>query len=281
MTAFAPLSARDVQRGLLGACSAVIAASSVLSALDALAGDGDLGTNMEAGFAAVKEELTGQPGLDIGAQLTVTGAIIGRVAPSTLGTLLSMAFADAGRSSIGVGEIDGSGLVMILRVVSEAVARRGRVTAGQRTIADAMLASCEDAARAGNDPVAVARAASAGAARGAAATAEMVPAVGRAAWVGERVQGKPDAGATAWAVILDGFYQAVAGPAEQSDSSSQHNVRMLGSLSNEGYTSTRASRRAWLGARDKTARPDTKAVTLRCALRLPRNNRCWSTRCPS
>jgi dihydroxyacetone kinase len=210
MTAAAVLVAEDVRRGLLGACAAVIVASSVLSALDALAGDGDLGVSMEIGFTALQDALAEQGGLDIGALLTVTGATIGRAAPSTLGTLLGMAFTDAGRVSAGMREIDGPGIVKILHVLSAGVMRRGRVEAGQRTIADAMVTSCEDAAQAGDDPVAALREAAAGAARGAHATAEMAPSVGRAVWVGDRARGSPDAGATAWAVLLDGFYHGVA-----------------------------------------------------------------------
>jgi dihydroxyacetone kinase-like protein len=198
---------------LCDTCDGVVAAREELIRLDALAGDGDLGATLATGFKAVRVLIDSTEYSDIGSMLTDVGRELGRRAPSTLGTLLSGAFARMGKAVAGKAAVDGADLSDALRAACDAIEQRGGVTTGQRTILDALEPSARAAreAQAANVSVVAVVARAAEAARtGAAATARMEPQVGRAAWIGSRVVGEPDAGATAWAVMLEAFAVGVA-----------------------------------------------------------------------
>jgi phosphoenolpyruvate---glycerone phosphotransferase subunit DhaL len=198
---------------LLDTCDGVVNARDELIRLDAVAGDGDLGATLATGFTAVRTLLETQQFEDVGTMLTALGRELGRRAPSTLGTLLAGAFGRMGTQVKGVLNLSPEQLTDALSAAAEAVADRGGVTVGQRTVLDAMEPSARAAAAAaaeGSDVATVASRAAQAARQGAADTARMSPQVGRAAWIGDRVIGEPDAGATAWAVILDAFAAGVA-----------------------------------------------------------------------
>jgi phosphoenolpyruvate---glycerone phosphotransferase subunit DhaL len=228
------LGPADLARALLHACQRVRAARAELSALDAVAGDGDLGESLAIGFAAVAEALAPAaesapgttavagttpaagpaPTADAGTILVLAGTALSRAAPSTFGTLLGMAWRDAGRELGRTAELSAADVVRALDAMAAGVAKRGEVVAGQRTVLDGLLASRDTAAKAaarGAGAVAAIRAAAAGAREGAAATTAMRPQVGRAGWIGDRARGNPDAGATAWAVIASALAEELSG----------------------------------------------------------------------
>ncbi|WP_432828618.1 DAK2 domain-containing protein [Dactylosporangium sp. CA-092794] len=193
----ATVDAARLRAGMLSACARVRDARAELTALDAAAGDGDLGESLVIGFAAVERELAGDVPSDAGAVLLRAGTALSRSAPSTFGTLLGMAWRDAGRALAGRPALTGAEVTEMFDVMAAGVARRGEVSAGQRTVLDALLASRDRARDAGGDGFTALRAAADGARAGAEATASMRPQVGRAGWIGERAQGRPDAGASA------------------------------------------------------------------------------------
>jgi phosphoenolpyruvate---glycerone phosphotransferase subunit DhaL len=180
-----------------------------LCALDAAAGDGDLGATLDVGFAQVSALLDASDGShDIGALLRGAGMELARKAPSTFGTLLAGAFLRAGKGLAGTSELPPRDVARFFEEVAAGVAERGRAEVGQRTVLDAMVASAQAAAAAadaGVGSVGVVRAAAEGAREGADATAGMKPMHGRAGWVGERAEGLHDAGAVAWAVFVEGL----------------------------------------------------------------------------
>jgi len=203
------ISSATFEQALLLAGDRVIAAKDELCALDAAAGDGDLGATLASGFAHVRESLTADPPPhDIGAALGRVGSELGRKAPSTIGALLATAFIRSAASVAGRAELQAADIASILRAAASGVAERGRATANQRTILDAMLgaaAAAEDAAARGEQATAALAAAAAAARAGADATAGMEPAVGRALWIKDRARGTPDGGAVAWAILLEGL----------------------------------------------------------------------------
>lgn len=209
MSIQSPISSATFEQALLLAGDRVIAAREQLCALDAAAGDGDLGVTLANGFAHVRESfLADPPNVDVGAALVRVGSELGRKAPSTIGALLATAFMRSGASVAGRSELHAEDIASILRVAATGVAERGAATAGQRTILDAMLAAAagaEAAAAGGDDAAAVLGAAAAGARAGADATAGMEPQLGRAVWIKDRARGVPDAGAVAWATLLEGL----------------------------------------------------------------------------
>jgi dihydroxyacetone kinase-like protein len=208
-------------RALLLTCDRVDAAKEELCALDAVAGDGDLGATLASGFTHVRAVLE-DPDLDrgdVGALLTQAGGVLARKAPSTIGALLATAFMRAGAELKGCVALDAVQAARLLQTASDAVAERGRVETGQRTVVDAMAPAAEagaEASRRNADPAEVFRAAAAAASRGAEATAEMEPVVGRAGWIADRARGHADAGATAWAVIVSAIADGLENEAETS-----------------------------------------------------------------
>jgi phosphoenolpyruvate---glycerone phosphotransferase subunit DhaL len=205
------ISASEFKVAIAVAGANVRSAREELCALDAAAGDGDLGATLDVGFAEVDVVLEQADDGDIGAFLTAAGMALARKAPSTIGTLLAGAFLSAGKDFAGANELTPTSAARFFETTATAVADRGRAEAGQRTILDAMLSAAEAAATSveeGADAVGVVQAAAGGARAGADSTASMEPVHGRAGWVGERARGLHDAGAVAWAIYVEGLARA-------------------------------------------------------------------------
>lgn len=206
------LGANTLRQAFIDTSDAIGEGRDELSRLDGAAGDGDLGATLAVGFRAVRDVLEAHTYERPADVLREVGLELGRRAPSTLGTLLASAFRKASDVA-GPRDLDAAGLADVLAAAADAVRLRGEVELGQRTVLDAMSAGAEAArqsAEAQADVVAALEAAALGAARGAEATAGMKPMVGRAAWVGDRARGIPDAGAVAWALILRSVAASVA-----------------------------------------------------------------------
>ncbi|MEE6170126.1 MULTISPECIES: DAK2 domain-containing protein [unclassified Mycolicibacterium] len=201
-----------LRNGLKEASSRVQDARERLCELDAAAGDGDLGATLADGFAAVDAHLAGIEAADIGTVLRQVGITLAQTAPSTAGALLATAFMRSAVKLEGVVHLDTSGVIALLVAAADGVRERGGAQPGERTIVDAMDAAAAAAIEVAVDagPIAVLRAAAAGADAGASATAHMEPRHGRAAWIADRARGSEDAGARAWAILLDGFASGVA-----------------------------------------------------------------------
>ena len=198
------LDVATLRQRLAGVADAAARERRQLDALDALAGDGDLGETLVAGFAAVRDD--DSEAATIGEELRRAGTVLGRAAPSSFGTLVGLALRDAGKQLAAATVLDGPGVVTMLGAVEAGIARRGEVVRGDRSVLDAVAAAHDAAAAlvAGGgaaDGGAALTAAVDGAVRGAEATSAMAPKVGRAAWVGERAHGEVDAGAAAWVLI--------------------------------------------------------------------------------
>jgi phosphoenolpyruvate---glycerone phosphotransferase subunit DhaL len=207
------LDAAAFRAALTVAADQVRGARDELCRLDAAAGDGDLGATLEAGFAAVREQVEQSDSDDVGAVLKDVAMLLARTAPGTIGTLLATAFLRAAKPLDGKGALDGADVATLFETAASGVAERGKAEAGQRTVLDAMFPSAEAAraaADSGADVAATLAAAAKAAHEGAEATAEMEPQLGRAGWIGQRAKGLPDAGATAWAVFAEGLSGGVA-----------------------------------------------------------------------
>lgn len=198
--------AAELADAIRRSCASVRAARSELTALDAAAGDGDLGESLAIGVAAIERDLDDAEPVDVGDVLRRTGTSLSTAAPSTFGTLLGMALRDAGRALADRAEFAPADVARMLDAMVAGVQRRGEVQAGQRTVLDGLLASRDELERSTPAGTAAAmQAVARGARAGAEATASMRAQVGRAGWIGERAEGRPDAGAQAWAVIATGM----------------------------------------------------------------------------
>jgi phosphoenolpyruvate---glycerone phosphotransferase subunit DhaL len=203
----------EVRRAIDTAITRVVEARNELCELDAVAGDGDLGSTLAHGFEAARREALDNSD-DISALLTAIGRTLAMKAPSTMGTLLGTAFMRAGKEMVHTDALDAAGVALMLQAMATSVAERGRAAVGERTVLDPMIAAAHAAAQSSASDASprIALAVAAGAARTAAdATAIMTPKHGRAGWIGERARGRPDAGASAWAIYLTGLSDGAQG----------------------------------------------------------------------
>ncbi|BCG02048.1 dihydroxyacetone kinase (plasmid) [Paraburkholderia sp. PGU19] len=186
------------------AARALIDEEARLTELDSKAGDGDLGSSMKrAGEAVLAIPATAWPSAaDALADLAVTlrRAIAGSSGPFYATALL--------RASRRLGESNApaaSDWAAAFDLAVKAISELGGAQPGERTMLDALRPAADAFTEAigRGEPLAAAWTATVDAAeKGAAATASMMPRVGRASYLGERAVGEPDGGAVAVAYWL-------------------------------------------------------------------------------
>ena len=202
--------------------------------LDAAAGDGDLGITVRSSCEAALGWLSAHPDAAPSSLLAGLAEVCANTNPATFSSLVSRGLAAAARSlenggagdggdgdgvdSDGVdsdgGDSDGGdgarGMAAAVAAMEAGIAmiqRRGGAAPGEKTFLDALvpaLAALRDAPRAAAAPPLMLRAA----VRGTQQTTGELAQHGRAAWVGERARGVPDAGC----VVVIRFLEALAGP---------------------------------------------------------------------
>ncbi len=198
---------RDLRGALLAAASFVEGSADELIRLDGLAGDGDLGITMTAAAEALRDALDQAGGSEAPQLLRSVGLAIARRAPSTAGTLLATAFLAAARALTEGEWAAGGSLAEAFRAATVAVAERGKVSRGDRTMLDALAAASDAVSEASGRGVGAAEAlreAANAARRAADETASMTPRAGRAAWLADRAAGHPDAGSVMVCLALEG-----------------------------------------------------------------------------
>jgi ATP-dependent dihydroxyacetone kinase len=188
-----------LKRGVLAAAAALEAAEAHLTDLDSRAGDGDLGISMLRGAEALRalpEGIWADPPTAFEAMAgTLRRALAGSSGPFYATALLRAARAlPAAPTPQDWAEA--------FRLGVASIGELGGAKPGDRTMLDALYPAVEAFATGGLQ--AAARAAE----EGTAATAAMIPRIGRASYLGVRAVGAPDAGAAAVAIWL----RALAGP---------------------------------------------------------------------
>ena len=187
--------------------------ASALTALDQAIGDGDHGTNMDRGFAAIVGMLDGgRPDGD--GECAVAGALVrtaGRTLISTVGgasgPLYGTALMRAG-GAIAAAEPSTPTpdvLVAALEAGIGGIQALGKAATGEKTMLDALVpaaSAARAALDAGGDAGTVIAAARDAARTGAEATIPLLATKGRASYLGERSIGHQDPGATSSALLL-------------------------------------------------------------------------------
>ena len=199
-----PLTAAGlaVKRAALSAADALARAESRLTELDSIAGDGDLGLSMTRGAAAIRalpETAWATPAI----ALTQMSSVLSRAIAGSSGPFYATALLRAARNLPDDPVADDWAAAFAAAVSS--IGELGGAKPGDRTMLDALLPAATTLASglAGGTAPREAWAHAVQAARvGAAATARMHPRLGRAAYLGERVLGTPDAGAEAVVIWL-------------------------------------------------------------------------------
>ena len=173
--------------------------------LDAAIGDADHGANMDRGFKAVREKLSGLADPDIGAVLKATGMTLVSTVGGAGGPLYGTFFLQAGMKTTGKTELNLAEWTEAMQAGVEGVMQRGKAGPGDKTMLDALLPAVGTLQNAcqHNIPLAQALHESVEAARqGMEATIPLVARKGRASYLGERSAGHQDPGATSSFLIL-------------------------------------------------------------------------------
>ena len=177
-----------------------------LTALDQAMGDGDLGITLTKIGAALDEFVRSTPiDDDIGKWLGKAGMTANRAGSSSFGTLLATALMRGGRTVTGKSELAPEDLAALFEAADIGVQERGKAKLGDKTLVDALHPASEAfaAAVAHGEPLSAAgQAAVAAAEEGRDSVTALRSKIGRASWVGERSEGKVDAGCEALVVIL-------------------------------------------------------------------------------
>ncbi len=192
-----------------------------LTKLDQAIGDGDHGTNMDRGFAAIVTMLDGRdPDASPDGEWAALGDLLrqsGRTLISTVGgasgPLYGTAFLRAAGALTPGHDSGAAAFVAALEAATTGIGALGKSTTGEKTMLDALMPAVEAARAAqasGGSAAEVAAAARDAARDGAAATIPLLATKGRASYLGERSIGHQDPGATSAALLLDVLAATIA-----------------------------------------------------------------------
>lgn len=198
-------------------CNLVIANEPKLTELDNIVGDGDHGDGMRDGFTELKAVLGSDITFSNLHELTrTTGMALVKSMGGASGVIFGTLFIgghDAVVAEDGsfLTQLDTNGLRRFFRASADAISRRGRAKANDRTMLDALLHACDAMEACRTDDVSeLLKAGWEGACQGAEATKQMLPRLGRSKNFRTHVLGYPDPGAVSTSIIFQGLYEAVS-----------------------------------------------------------------------
>ena len=208
-------SGKKVRNAIEAACKALITAEGELTEMDRVTGDGDLGASMARAAKAVQDALTSYPLDNIPATLKALGHTLRRELGGSSGPLYGALFLRCGSVLESLGATELSSWADALAQGCQAISELGGAKPGDRTMLDALdpfvkTLQQDKAVKTTREAVLAAVEA---AERGADATAQMKPRLGRSSYLGDRVLGHPDPGAKAIALWLRAACEALFRPA--------------------------------------------------------------------
>jgi dihydroxyacetone kinase len=196
---------RRTQQAIEAACEALIEAERELTEIDRITGDGDLGVSMERAAKAVKAAMPTYPLDDVPATLMALGHTLGRELGGSSGPLYGVLFLRSGSVLASSGGPAMHLWAEALEHGCHAITQLGGAKPGDRTMLDALDPFLQALKQGAGLTAAVAAAE-----KGAVATAQMKPRLGRSSYLGDRVLGHPDPGAKAVAIWLRAAWEALA-----------------------------------------------------------------------
>lgn len=207
-----PADMEAMRRITLAVMSAMSAAEAELTDLDARAGDGDLGASLARGAEAVRALPTGA-WIDPPTALRSMAEALRRAIGGSSGPFYATGLMRAARE-LSTGASDAPAIATAFEAACDAIAELGGAQEGDRTMLDALRPAARalsTSLAAGESlPTAFAKAEEA-ARKGAEVSAQMLPRLGRASYLGERALGIPDAGAIAVSIWLRAIAEASRG----------------------------------------------------------------------
>lgn len=185
------MDAQTLKTRLLDLASTFAQEEDHLTALDRAIGDGDHGVNMLRGFDALKDKIDDQ---SVESILKSTGMTLMSNIGGASGPLYGFSFVKM--AQVAKDEIDHDGLVALLTAFEEAIATRGKVSGGEKTMYDVIHRAKEAVAQ--GETVSLEKLQSF-----ADDTKELVATKGRAAYFKEDSKGHVDPGAQSSVYILN------------------------------------------------------------------------------
>jgi triose/dihydroxyacetone kinase / FAD-AMP lyase (cyclizing) len=201
---------RRVRRAIEAACKALIDAEEELTEMDRVTGDGDLGASMRRAAAALRSALGSYPLDNVSATLKALGHLLQREMGGSSGPLYGVLFLRCGNV---LESSRTSGLAQWVEAVDQgcqAMSELGGAKPSDRTMLDALAPFVKSLKDARGEPShEILLSAVEAAERGAEATAQMKPRLGRSSYLGDRVLGHPDPGAKAITLWLRAASEAL------------------------------------------------------------------------
>ncbi len=181
---------------------------SVLTELDSVVGDGDLGLTMSDGFAAAARYAQQSDERDMGRFFYMAGKAMASAVPSTMGTLMASGLMQVGKALKGRQTLELTEAGVLFQAWYDGVQQRGKAQPGEKTFLDGMGPALV-ALLAGEEPLTAARSALLQAQQGVQQTTTMVAKHGRAAIHGERSRTFVDPGAMVAQLLIQGYFNFV------------------------------------------------------------------------
>jgi dihydroxyacetone kinase-like protein len=188
-----PMTALSLDTLITEAAAAIAAHAEELTALDQAIGDGDHGVNMKRGFEALEKARAEIAALPFGQGLQKAGMALVMSVGGASGPLYGSLLMAMGKAA-AEAPADRAALAAMVAAGVEAVKKRGKSEAGEKTMLDVLVPVAAALAE-GGDPRAAADA-------GLEATREMRATKGRASFLGERSIGHLDPGARSSALLV-------------------------------------------------------------------------------
>ncbi len=197
---------QQVAGAIAKACEVLKANGETLTSLDQALGDGDLGITFNRIAEALIEYSKTAPANDVGKLLANAGMLANKVGPSTMGTLAATALMRGGKEMMGKAEITASDIAKMFQAAAAGMKERGKANLGDKTVLDAIFPASQAYSAAiekGEPAAAAAKAALQAAREGRDRVTPLRSKVGRAAWVGERTEGRVDPGCALVVIVLE------------------------------------------------------------------------------
>ncbi len=197
------LQVQQAREMLITVARKMIDSTDLLTQADKAIGDGDHGIGMARGFEAVLTKLEGQQFSSIGQLFKTVGMALMTSIGGASGAIFGTLFREMGKNQNDTEIIDAHRFSQMLFDGLQAVKKRGKSHAGDKTMIDALEPAALASKHHLSSPLDQALTAIAEAARlGMEQTKEMVATVGKAKTLGQRAVGHPDPGAISLSLIL-------------------------------------------------------------------------------
>lgn len=202
-----------LKAAVLAAADAIIAAEPELTRIDMVIGDGDHGIGMKTGFSAIKRELEKTDYPTPYALFHACGLCLVKSMGGSSGVLFGTLLIGGLEAIRDKDTLDGADMCAFLCGGIDAVVRRGKAKAGDKTMVDALLPAKDYMQAALNetrDIDKILAAGEAGALAGVEKSKDMLPRLGRSKGFRDSALGWPDPGAVSVSVLLGGLKKGLS-----------------------------------------------------------------------